>query len=105
MNAGAREFRLGGSGAVQIIFERNCERRIIGGGGARKAGRRHHAGAQLADYLFPGLGLRGYVCGIELIERQVGGLESLVVTGYAILIQQLPFGRGWKRRRRGLSSD
>jgi len=53
-------------------------------------------------YLFPGFRLCSDIRGVELIERQIGGLEALVMAGNAILVEQLTLGRG--REGRGLGS-
>ena len=88
VDARAREFRLGGGGAIQIILERNGEGRVIRSGGPRHARRWHHAGAEYPDDLLPGLGLGSDIRRIELIEGETGGLEALVMASDAILIQR-----------------
>ena len=44
--------------------------------------RRHHAGAQLADDLLPGLGVVVDLCGVEVVERQLaGGIRERAAAG------------------------
>ena len=63
----------------------------------RHAGRRHHAGAQLADHLFPDLRMVADRVEVGRLEREVGGLELVVVAGDAVLIEQRTF-RCWSWR-------
>ena len=55
-----------------------------GGVGLGHADGRHGAGAQLADDLFPGLGVGGGVGGVEAFEHEAAGFEALAVASDAV---------------------
>ena len=78
---------------VQRGFERRDE--LIGAGlvGTRPSGRRHLAGADLADHFLEILGVHARLCQVDLVEHQPGGLQLLVVARHAILVEQGPIGR------------
>ena len=52
-------------------------------------GRRHRSGAQLADHLFPDIGLDRHLRRIDAVERQPSGAQSLVVAADTVLVQHL----------------
>jgi hypothetical protein len=65
---------------VQLVLQRRRDGAIRAGIRPRTARRRHLAGAQLGDDLFPLLRVVGNVVGVQAIELQSGGLEPAVVT-------------------------
>ena len=67
---------------------------------ARHAGRRHLAGAHLAGHLLPGFRGRRDVRQLGAIERQVAGLEPLVVAGDAVPASPAPRAEPWTPARR-----
>ncbi len=86
--------------AVEFVFERYGQRFVSCGVRARQTGWRHHARAQLAHHFFPLLGVLANVREIQLVEHQARGLQFLVVTGDAVLIEN---GALRKQRTRGLA--
>ena len=60
----------------------------------RLPGRRHQAGAKLADHFFPDLGIRVGMIDVELLEREPAGLRASLwqVTQYSV--EQGPLRRG-----------
>src|SRR5271169_2963859 len=64
---------------------------------ARQAGGRHPTGPQLGYHFFPNLTVSPYSLEVHLVQRQSGRGGALVVTGEAVLFQQI----GW----RGLSGS
>ena len=88
-----------GRDAVQAGLERRDERVERDLRRARKTGRRHEAAAHLLDDLLPQLALGAEVRGVNLIERQVAGLEPLVVTGNAVGVEERAAGGGAVRGR------
>ncbi len=77
--------------AIDFGFEPVAQPLVLGERRARDVGGRHHAGAQLPDHLLPHLGVVRHLHQVEALQRQIGGLESIVVTGDAVLVQQ----RAW----------
>ncbi len=72
--------------------------------GRGRAGRRHHAGAQLADHLLPFRRRRGHVCDAQRVERDrhdAAALHRLAVTGDAITIEDRLMRGRWGRWRGG----
>ncbi len=61
--------------------------------GARHARRRHGSSAQFADHFFPDVGVRRDGAKIHGVQREAAGLEALVVTGDAILVEDRAVGR------------
>ena len=68
------------------------------------AGRRHHAGAQLADDFFADLRVVAEVREIELVEQQVRRLQPRVVAGHTVLVDQRALRGGVRRGGGGGSS-
>ena len=83
-------------GAVERGFERRREGVDGGGVGARPALRRHLPATQLADDPLEDLGVRVHPADVQSVEHQAGRLESLVVAGDAVAVEQLA-----RRRLRG----
>jgi hypothetical protein len=83
-------------GAAQIL-----KRRVRG---TPRAGRRHHAGAQLPDHLLGGVGMLGRARDVEAGERQITSLRAIVVTAGAVLLHGLRrrVAAGIRRARRRL---
>src|SRR5262245_27155039 len=50
----------------------------------RAAGRRHRAGAKFGDDALPYLSVRGWLGDVERVQRETGGLETLVVAADAV---------------------
>ena len=80
--------------AVEARFEIAGEGVEHGALGPPRAARRHHARADLADDLFPRRRVLPDVFEIHPVEQQAAGLQPLVVTGDAVLIEQRRLLRG-----------
>ena len=93
MNARRGKVRMRRGRPVQIIFERHGQRLVRRGVRPRHTGRRHHARAQLPHYLFPLLGVIADRRQLQLVQHQARGLQFLVMTGDAILVEHRPLGR------------
>ena len=78
---------------IERGFERRDERLAGGLVRTRQSGWRHHAGADLANHFFPDVGMGRHVADPRRIEREVGGLQPLVVTADAVLIDERATGR------------
>ena len=87
--AGVRLGRL-----IDLRFEPTGETLIRGRIGPGHTGRRHGARPQLADYLFPDFGLGRNLVEVHVVQREAAGLESLVVAGDAIFVEQRTLGIG-----------
>ena len=61
---------------------------------------RHDAELQLPKHFFPRLGISRHVRGIQCVERQTRGLETLVMAGDAILSNDALRCRDIEPRRR-----
>ena len=114
---GGRTARIAGlrPGAVELALEPSQERLELLRGRPRAAGRRHHAAAQLADHLFPPVGVPAHLGEIERVESQADGAElpdqrrggaaptvhhALVVAGDAVAVEQRAVGGAVVRPRR-----
>ena len=62
--------------------------------GPRLIGRRHEAGLELADGVFPNFGVRGNRVAAQPVERQAAGELRRVVAVGAIALDRLPMCRG-----------
>ena len=58
--------------------------------GPRSSRRRHRLGAELRDDLLPQLPCQLWMSGIDRVETQPRGAESIVVTTRAVTIEQAP---------------
>src|SRR5262245_35398210 len=85
----AARIRMGGPRPIDFLLQPARQRLRGGRVGPRAAGRRHRAGAKLADDLLPDLGIGADMIEIERVERESSGLESLIVATETIL-----FGNG-----------
>ena len=110
---------IGVLGAIQPVHERptgirSCPRRCIERRDQRRqqlvalgdvrpwhSRRRHHAGADFADYLFPDVRMRGDVGKLRAIERQPAGFQLVVVTGDAVGGDDCLYAEGRRRRATG----
>ncbi len=84
--------------AVQLVFhprDERVERRPIG---SRRAGRRHHPGAQLQRHFLANRRLIGQPRQVELVQSQSTGFQARVVTADAIFVEHRA-RRGHVRRR------
>ena len=91
---------IGARGGIERGLERGDERVTRRGVRPRQSGWRHHARPDLADHLLPYVRVRGDVGQILRIEREVAGLQPLVVTGDAVLVDgRAAVRRGGGRRR------
>src|SRR5258705_13020480 len=86
--------RVARRGAIEPVLDRADECRARGFVGLRHSLRRHDADAQLAHDLLPSLWRAADGLGIEGLERQSAGLETLVMAGDAILGPNGPAGPG-----------
>ena len=89
--------------AVQGGFECGEERVDVGGVGTRPPLGGHLPAAQLPDHLLEHLDVCRGLPDVDGVERQTGGLQSFVVTGDAIAVEQRP-GRLARGVRRGRSA-
>ena len=81
---------LGGGRAVQLRFQVRRQRIIPRAIGPGHPDGRHGAGPKLADHFFPDGGARRNIFHIQLVEHQVGRLESFVMAGDAVAGQKRP---------------
>src|SRR5215831_3983401 len=94
MQRGPAGIRSAGRGAVEVVlngFGKRIERGTLW---TRSARRRQQTCTNFARDLLPGFGLRSDMLEIEFIEHQVAGLQLLVMTGDAILIDERAMLRG-----------
>ena len=82
---------------IDLALDRRRDRPVRGGIGTRPPRRRHRLRAQLADHALPDFRIRARVRGVECIECESGGAESLVMAGDAVLIDERLW-RGWRCR-------
>ena len=91
MERGRAGIGMRGRGAVELRFEargEGIERSAIR---PRRARRRHHAGANLADHFFPGFGVDSAAWRrVKFLENQIAGLQPLAVAGDAVLTELTP---------------
>jgi len=79
-----------GCGAIEGGLEQRDERlvrRLVGPG---LSWRRHHADAQLPHDFFPRRRLLAHPIDVERCQRQPGGLDLIVMTGEAVLLERRP---------------
>ena len=87
---------------VELRLEPGGEAVVGGRFGARPPGRRHLAGAELADHLLPGFRGLADVSDVDPIEIEPAGPQPLVVAGDAVAVEQRTLridGRGRRRLR------
>ena len=85
--------------AVDLRFERVDERRDRRGVRPPRAGRRHHAGAKLADHLLRDFRVLLDLRRVETGQRQLTRLALLAVAGRAVLTDELVLGVDGQARR------
>ena len=87
---------------VELRLEPGGEAVVGGRFGARPPGRRHLAGAELADHLLPGFRGLADVSDVDPIEIEPAGPQPLVVAGDAVAVEQrtLRIDRCGRRRLR-----
>src|SRR5690242_13801808 len=83
-----------GCRAVEVVLNGFGKRSERGTLWTRSARRRHQTRTKFARDLLPGFSLRSDMLEVEFIEHQVAGLQLLVMTGDAILIDQRAMLRG-----------
>jgi hypothetical protein len=86
-------------GAIQRAFKKGCQPvdgRLLG---ARHPLRRHRAGPQLSDHLFPVFRIARDIGKIRALQRKPTRAHLVAVTGYAILVQNGRMRRGIFRAR------
>jgi hypothetical protein len=91
--------------AIQLALEKPDQRGARGRLRTRPAGRRHQAGPQFQDHLFPHLGVFADLRQINRIEREPAGvgLVPLVVARNTVPLQhRMVIGRGVAARRKCL---
>ena len=98
MDRDAARVRMARGGLVERFLERRDHRLVGRPVGTRRTGRRHLAGAQLADDFLPGFGRLVHTVGINPFERQPGGLQPFVVAHHTVLIDVGSRFRGCGRR-------
>ena len=94
-----------GGGRVDAVGDPGGQPVVGGVVGPRPVGRRHRAGAELADDLFPDLGLMGVAPDareVEALQRQSGGQGPVVVAADAVAPEHLAVLCRGIRRRNGL---
>jgi hypothetical protein len=92
VDGGAARIRLLGGSAIERSFKPRDEGFPRLGVGMRQAGRRHLAGAQFAKNLLPGFGGFADVIGIHVLNGDSAGVQFVVVTRRAILIEECARG-------------
>ena len=88
VDAGRREFRLCGSGAIELGLKGYSQCFIGCSIRPRHPLRRHHAGAKLPHDFFPGLAIGSNARRIHFVEGESGGFRFLVVASDTVLIEQ-----------------
>lgn len=93
-------------GLVERVFQIGSQRVGRIHGRPRRSGRRHHPAAQLADRPLPDQRVLFRMGKIEQIQRQFRGLETLIVAGDTVPVDQRLMGfdpgRRWSLWRRGV---
>ena len=79
---------LASAAAIERRLERGGERRQRVASGPLRAGRRHHAGAQLADHLLGDVDRLGRLRDVVGRERQPARFRAIAVAGHAVLLDQ-----------------
>ena len=89
--------------AIDLGLEPVAQPVVFGQRRPRDVGRRHHAGAQLADHFFPELRVLADACVIQILKREVRRLHARAVARHAVAIDDclLLFCCGRSRRGRG----
>jgi hypothetical protein len=105
MDDDAAGIGMGERGGIECGFERGRGTFVGVAIGSRESWRRHLARAQFAGDAFPRVGFWTHLGHVEAIEHEAGGLESLVVAGNAVAIENRTdgldcrsFGLGEARR-------
>ena len=90
--------------AIQRRFQPRHDRPGLRVSRAGPVGRRHAAGAELAQHLFPYRRILTDVADVPPLQAQTGGPARIVVAGQAVAVEHGPLGRTGSRmllRRRG----
>src|SRR5207247_2257027 len=86
--------RVGRPRFVDGVLERARDGTVGRAIGPRPSRRRHRPGAQSCDHLFPCLGIRARVRGVEAVQREPRRAEPLVVAGDAVGLEDGLRGTG-----------
>ena len=95
---GGGEVRARHRGAIETGFELRGERVEDRALGAAGAARGHHPRSDLPDDLLPRLRVSADARDVQRVERQSGGLQLLVVTRDAVLLEKRRIGRRGRPR-------
>ena len=79
--------RVGRPCAIDRGLERRGHRIVDGDIGPRHSGRRHRPGVKLRQDALPDLGVRSRVRDLDAFEHEARGMESLAMTGNAVLVE------------------
>ncbi len=96
---------------IDGVLEVTDESRDLYIAGTVLAQRRHHAGLQLQQHLFPCLGIRQYIAGIHQVESDTPGIIVYVVAFTAVAVEHLhvvvgntnglAIGENWRKQANG----